>query len=1677
MFTDDTDIPVSVSADCDYTDNPILDNTLYAITDVACNNIAEVLDNSSEVLDNSSEVIDKSSVDIHVSAQSCNISGDMSNIIVEPRLDGDLISSDTIGTPCDRSSSRCLLCDSTSHETAVCTECSVSRMRRKIKQYKLCFLCLSENYKQPHLCNPINKCEKVSCKIKSPHVKLICQSKSDLLNCVLFASELKYQISGINRLSTLLVWVEDPVSKLLYVLRCMLDTGASHTYIRSRIARLLNLKLIEKRRAQISSFGKTEIKDCDIVQATVHGCRDSSRESMEMTLIAVDKLCSPEPSYNLSVNQWKVIKDRDIKLADLEATNNGLLPIDIIIGQDFYHTLVDGPSLALPEGLRLVPTIFSTYMLAGSSTVVSSKVLQGSNFTLSTAMSSEEEQVTIDDFASLDVLGISPEEDIDPVLDHFYKKTRKVGDRFEVELPKIYPKVTKLATNLSQSFARLVGGHRKRQRKSDQSEFIKYNESIEDYVKRGYLEKVAPLGTVQEVREQLAKNPYAFDRVAAKSNSTIIHYMPHHAVFKASTGKLRVVYDGKAKPYKGAYSLNDCLEKGPNLMNSLLHILLRFRKGKFAAKADVEKAYLQVQICEEDRDLLRILWIDKDQVWIYRFTRLPFGIRPAPFLLAAVMLKQLSASDMDDDLRDRILASFYVDDAVFSERTLSGLLDRKTQSVDSFKDAGMLLRDWTSNDPEARTLFSKEEDRELPEQESVLGLLWDLPSDTIGVNDQRILGLIGKRPKTKRTLWSFINKLHDPLGLVSPYTKTAKHLTREASITCKGWDNKLTDDLADRVTKWMQDFVFLKDIRLPRYIGLDNPVWQRLVGFCDASGTGIAACVYLVSYDGEKTISHLVKANTHIPTESMKTRIPRLELIGAVMLANLMNFVCKSYPEILPENIHYFTDSADVLYWIYSGASHWDVFVANRISTIRQLTEVQSWKHVTSARNPADIPSRGCSLAKLRYLTLYWNGPDFIKGSMVDEESTVKGYDVAYTKEVPPGCRAELKTRLNFVSEVPDYKPAADISKILDISRYGTYHKLISLTKVILKFLNKLDESRCSRLSKPSLLKIVGYDSTESAAIYKGAELLWVQATQKAHFPEMFKLIKNTKARVAPSVKSVFQEHKIFLESQNKVLCCQTRMENSNLPISTIYPMLLPSNSIFTDLLIRHMHVAAGHQGTPQTLSHIRSEYWVLQGRRSVQKVLRRCVQCRKVDGKCFQLPPHPPLPDFRVQRNRPYSFIGLDYMGPFTIKEPNTEDLVSKVYVLMITCASSRSVHLEATRSLALNDFLMALDRFFNYRGIPSHVESDCAPTFLRCDKELKSLFKSDRVIRFFEKKRINWNFYTEKSPHKGGFIERLNDIFKRACRKNFGNAQLDFEEFRTMVCYAMGTLNDRPITYVYSNSDDGMILTPSLLTLGYNLREPPHIRFTYKMDEITRKYGQQFADLEKRKNEFWNYCSEVYNTELFERHIKGSKLNPNRVIPKIGNICLLKRENTPRRKWPLCRIIEFKEPKYDEHVRECVVQTVSPKAAERSESIWDPIKPTILRRPVDFLIPLEIEPHLVEGDPLVKTYTYYKHNRDSSGRKIGSSVNSEISLNETETNLINLIETLPTIKEPNVNSKLKFKVNKIKKAVKNIKPKKTAIESDKSWEPNKLLLPNTETSDRVLRPRSKSLGLVINN
>ena len=1326
-------------------------------------------------------------------------------------------------------------------------------------------------------------------------------------------------------------------------------------------------------------MGKSpENKKRDTYTATLalfpNACK--SEKLIEFNLIMVDSLCGAIYSPGITSLQQTFIETNRIKLADNSAAKGGFLDINILVGQDYYHNIVQGEKIFITGGLVLLQTI-AGYSLAGTSSLQS--------YTEDTSESSlglfrvhsdfpfdiqnqkldnifdlrNQELESIKKLVALETLGVGPlEEEISPVLDRFNHTTTHNGERYSAFLPKRSKKLKKLTSNFVHTFKRLINGYQQLLRPDKENDLNEYSKIMKEQLESGVLERVACIGTINEVQNRLEKDPTAFDNINVSYANSIVHYLPHFSVRKNSTGKMRLVYDAAAKTHSKSLSLNDCLETGPDLINSLISILIRFRLHKFALKSDIEKAFLQIEIEETDRDLLRTLWIENGLVMIYRFARLPFGITCAPFILAATLSKHLSDTKIPDEKKYKILESFYVDDNVSGADTYEELIELKSSLQDIFSHAGMTLRQFNSNNPELRNLLSSTEEN-IPDVETVLGIKWNVINDTLGINCKHVIEPVGPKkgrkrnpqPNTKRGVYSRIARTYDILGLISPFMFRGKLLLRDIceSTDVKSWDLRLPEKLTEPWNKWEQQLTFLDQLQVPRFISLENARKISLAGFSDASKAGFAACIYfIVENKDRKIISNLLVSKTHVAPKNLNS-IPRLELCGALLLANLLSHVKNAIKNIDNSNIFLFTDSADVLFWIRSSSLDWPIFVANRLKQIHSLSDVESWKHVSSNENPADIPSRGCNLDTLindlETKDLWFYGPKWLKDDINNYKSSVD------LKIIPPGCQEELsKTVLtNKICH-----PTPSISSIIEINRFSSFNKLIRVTKLVLKAAQSLS-STLNKNNKESLR----YDGSE-------AEVMWIRAIQKEYYNDFFVLAqdlektKSSFSNISAESKNKFATLSIFLDKELKILRCHSRIQTPYHSYSTANPILLPSESPFTTLMIKRTHERLLHAGKSQTVATIRSEFWIPRLTKLTSKILNNCMNCKKTNGPTYQLPPSPDLPEFRIQKMRTFANVGLDYAGPFTTRERFVDKTYFdyKSYILIFTCTSSRGVHFEATNSLNSGDFNLAINRFTSERGRPDLLISDNAKTFETASKKFKALSKDKHVTANLNQQRMQWHFYTEKAPWMGGFIERVVGLFKQHFHKIARTNLLSFEEFRTVVKSSQAVINSRPLTYLCEGLDEGIPLTPSMLIHGYNITDLPaysNVKLdsdgSKKSNEFT--LGERYAVLERAKSSFWNIWSTHYLTELNNRHMRLKKSKNNLRIPKVGDVCLLRKEKIPRNKWPLARIERIDISSRDKQVRTVGIRTINENG-----------KPSFLNRSPTFLVPLE-EDLIREHDP----------------------------------------------------------------------------------------------------------------
>jgi len=199
-------------------------------------------------------------------------------------------------------------------------------------------------------------------------------------------------------------------------------------------------------------------------------------------------------------------------------------------------------------------------------------------------------------------------------------------------------------------------------------------------------------------------------------------------------------------------------------------------------------------------------------------------------------------------------------------------------------------------------------------------------------------------------------------------------------------------------------------------------------GFCDASNSGYGACFYVRSRNeqGNKII-RLVSAKSRVAPLKTIT-IPRLELCGALLLAQLYHETFSAMG-INPSKVIFWCDSTIVLHWIKTPPHQLKMYVANRVTEIRDLSDPNSWRHVGSENNSADAISRGQLPGDFMRNRIWREGPPWLKR---DENEWPNR--IAHLIEVP-----ELKGNICLTTAVRDlgiFKKYSSYTRLLRIIAY-----------------------------------------------------------------------------------------------------------------------------------------------------------------------------------------------------------------------------------------------------------------------------------------------------------------------------------------------------------------------------------------------------------------------------------------------------------------------------------------------------------------------------------------------------------------------------------------------------------------------------------------------------------------
>ncbi|XP_046803840.1 uncharacterized protein LOC124419256 [Lucilia cuprina] len=908
--------------------------------------------------------------------------------------------------------------------------------------------------------------------------------------------------------------------------------------------------------------------------------------------------------------------------------------------------------------------------------------------------------------------------------------------------------------------------------------------------------------------------------------------------------------------------------------------------------------YRQIRLDQSHTPFQRILFRDSptEEIKQYELQTVTFGVNCAPYLAIRSLLQLADDFESQYPLASQIIRKgMYVDDVLTGTHDVETALVARDQLKAALSSAGFNLRKWTSNDKTILVGFPPEHlvDEKLlvfveASSSKTLGLQWNAHLDAFYF---KVDPIAWRSKYTKREVLSTIAKLFDPVGWLGPVIVVAKMIMQRIWQDQINWDENLKVSTLAEWEKFVTSYHEVNSIQIPRWVHYEPESSVELHVFSDASEKAYAGVIYVrVETPRGKIYSHLLTCKTKVaPIKSVT--LPRLELCGAVLAADLLKAVLCEI-DIPLNQVYCWTDSTIVLSWLKKDPCTWATFVANRVCKIQEIVGKHNWHHVRSEDNPADLGSRGVTPSILAQSSLWWNGPHWLR----EKKST---WNLKSLGMLDTDLEARnVKSHASFFTNYED---------VLD--RFSSLDRAIRVLSYVFRFFHRTHSSYRNRYS---------YDTiTLSDNEIRHVKLRLAIVAQKVKFAEEYKSL--LEKRPISSKSSLLPLNPIL--DNEGVMRLNGRLARSpSLAYTERHPILLPYSCRFTLLLAEFIHKISIHGGNQLMLRIIRIEYWIPRAKTLVRTVVNRCKRCI-LDRKraCTQI--MAALPPERTDLDRPFTTTGVDFAGPFDMRNLNGRSCqILKAYVCIFVCFSTKAIHLEVTSDLSTDKFLAAFNRFISRRGCPLTIFSDNGTNFVGASRELEREFKTflsecrARMCTTYGINGLSWRFIPAGAPHMGGLWEAGVRSFKLHFRKEAHSGKYTFEELSTVLARIEACLNSRPLSPMSDDPNDIVALTPGHFLIGSPILAPPEPSIYQSPLSLLNRYRKVKALTQ-------HFCRRWKEEYLSGLHKRYKWKYPERDIIT-GDLVVIRNEQMTPTSWKMGRVVRT-YPGSDNHVRVADIRT----------------------------------------------------------------------------------------------------------------------------------------------------------
>ncbi|VDH93667.1 Hypothetical predicted protein [Mytilus galloprovincialis] len=468
------------------------------------------------------------------------------------------------------------------------------------------------------------------------------------------------------------------------------------------------------------------------------------------------------------------------------------------------------------------------------------------------------------------------------------------------------------------------------------------------------------------------------------------------------------------------------------------------------------------------------------------------------------------------------------------------------------------------------------------------------------------------------------------------------------------WDDQLDEELVEKSREWFRELDELCCcIKIPRCLQLNEDiVLTSLHTFSDASQEAYGSVIYARhEYKSGMISTRFIAAKSRVaPLTSVS--IPRLELMAAVLGLRLALSV-KHALEVPDDNMTFWSDSMNVLYWIRGKSREYKPFVANRIGEVHTSSHPQQWRHVPTKVNPADLVSRGRTVEQLQSDVIWWNGPEFLQDEEPQWPDT--NIQIENVRDTELKCQKKTSDKYTTLKSIHNN----DLDWRLDPVRYSSVVRLVRVQAYVHRF---IDNCRLKQKQRRQ--------GSLSTVEYADVELDIIKNAQREAFSDEYNALMKSKDLPKTS-KLLGLQPRI---DENGLIRCDGRLENAEfLSFDARYPIILPRKNWVTKLIVKRYHELGKHvSGTNQTFSALSSRFWIISGREEIREYEHECYTCRKKKAKVAEQV-MAPLPEIRFKTPlHAFARTAVDFGGPFiTVQgrgKRRQKKILMSIYMFSVT-------------------------------------------------------------------------------------------------------------------------------------------------------------------------------------------------------------------------------------------------------------------------------------------------------------------------------------------------------------------------------------------------------------------------